>query len=303
MLSRFLNTNQFVLFVITCLLALPLQAAFQDRGHSVRAQSMGGAAAAATYDLSSMLWNPAGTAVLTQTELSFVGGELFPGLTETNMRMGNIAFLIPSRRGSIGFTAATFKANGLLQEDMALLHYSRSLGQKLSGGLNLKYLRNNFLVGKSVNNAIFSNGTDEDAFTFDAGVQFKPISRLSLGLMGQNITEPDLGLASENKISARTQLGLVWDFFPHWLGALDLSYQDQDLNVHVGSEYWFEFSQVPVLGLRGGLNDREVAAGLAFNILTESSIQIRIDYAVSLYYEVENSRANQQNIGLSVLFF
>src|SRR5262249_36020488 len=129
---------------------------------------------------------------------------------------------------------------------------------------------------------VFMNGTSRSAAAFDAGLYVEPADDWQAGLSIQNLNEPDVGLASIDRVSPAYGLGLSRFFRDsRFRAAFGLSYSNpgygtisDNLIPALGVEklYWNDR-----IALRGGLNTNQFTAG--FGVRWG---RIGLDYAFSL---------------------
>jgi len=287
-------------------------ASFRDRGWGVRAVGMGGAFSALADDGSALFWNPAGTSWIKHSEASFMWDRSLIGLTDVDINSGFLSYTVPTRFGPMGVGLTSFNASGLLQENMALVHYGHKIGQRASFGVNFKYLTHDFKIGTDPNfasNPVFANGTRESAVTVDAGVMFRPVKSLSFGFNGRNLTEPDVGLVSKDKVPAEYQIGAAWRPNQKFTFEVDGSYRNQEFgsssdksNIHVGVERWFSSQGRMASGIRAGFNTHQVTGGLSLNLRPQNRISYRLDYAFVMLLDFIGDQSGTHKVGFSIVF-
>ncbi len=306
------KTIPFAVLLLLGVLISPLRGAFQDRGLGPRAMGMGRAFSAAADDGNALFWNPAGTAFLDGGEASFSWEHLFPGLTGININTGYAEAIIPLQTWRLGAAATIYDAQGLLLESVVLAHVSKKLGDSSAAGVNVKYLRNQFDVASDVTSAgepLFSQRTGRSVATFDAGFKTVPVPWLELGASGRNVTEPNVGLDTVDRVSAVYQAGAAWKPSPQTIVEGDLLYTDmtestamQKLNYAGGVEQWF-FAQGDVnLAMRAGANRNELSGGMSVKVSGRSSINFRLDYAFVYSRGSTGSEGSRHIIGLEMPF-
>jgi len=295
-----------------------LVAAFRDLGWSTRAGGMGGAYAAVSDDAEGALHNPAGLARLETRELALMYAKPFAGLDlsagtdgDTSLDMNRAAFAFPTRRlGSFGFSWANFNTRGLYEEQTRALSYARGVhdllwpekGPELFLGVNLKSLSHEYLLDERTRQtegtssaSPFRAGTSETVFSVDAGLQVRPLERLTIGLAGRDMNAPDAGLAVRDPVAPEYRLGAAFQagdagFFEDLTPALEISYRkprrnEADLRPLLGVESWFHFH---TYALRLGGNDREATFGGSWN-RDLSRFSLQLDYAFVLSSTLHDS--------------
>jgi len=282
-----------------------LCAAFKDNGWGTRSAGMGGAFCAVADDASSSLWNPAGLAQMKYPEANFMYSRPYAGLDGVDLGLNYFSYVLPvCRVGAFGISRAGLISTDLYKEETYTFTYASKINDyapllkaDVYAGLNLKCLNHGYEPDEySRGDPIFGNGRSKARFTFDIGILVKPnlprFSGLSIGMCAKNITTPDVGLRSKDRVPLETRVGfayqmkgfklfrriIVRDVIP----ALDFSYRFQDwggledkLNFHFGLEGWFAERS---LGLRIGGNSSEVTFGLSFSKVLARYFGIQLDY-------------------------
>jgi hypothetical protein len=274
-----------------------VRAAFQDEGGSARAEGMAGAFAATANDGGALFWNPAGAARLTRPEIDFLWYKPYAGISELDVSAGMFAAVAPTRWGTIGVAATDYNVNGLLRENIGLLHYSRRIGTKWAAGVNAKYLSHNYTVGSdaaSAGSAAFVNGTGKTAMTVDAGLLYSPTEKLSFGAGGRDLTEPNVGLVSTDKVPAVYRTGAAW----RPLRALTLEADAESRDQKSGRAK--DKSDFLLVALRGGyaVNQARIAVGASLEMSPRNAFGLRFDYA----FLPNNEVGDAHKVGISLAF-
>lgn len=304
-----------------------LHASFDNGVWGVRAAGMGGAFVALADDASAPFWNPAGTAFTQRVQSAFMWERAYPGLTDVDIRSGFLSLVVPSRFGSMGGAVTSYSYGSMLSENIVLLHYGREVVPALGIGINLKYLTHDYKIGKDPSfaaNPVFANGTSAGNVTFDLGALYKVGRSVSLGIAGRNLTEPDVGLRSTDRVSSEFQGGAAWAFNPRWMFEADLAYKNaperdfkSKMEAAIGAEYraWRvqRFGAVARIGINRDFSAdqkkafKNVTAGFTLESDLQNWLAIALDYAFLLnvnlaggYSEVNQSGTHQ--IGISLLF-
>ena len=306
-------------------LAQPLRAAFEDTGWGARPIGMGGAFSAVADDSNAPLYNPAGLVQIQWNELSASYGQLFSGLTlysGNDSTGGNTVHLDQSylsfmakpipHVGSLGVSWASFNTTGLYREDTVMLSYARNVGDfipaldnMLAFGINAKYLHRGIsLDALTVNDPVFAGGDTAQAGTFDAGFLFKPddgaLEGLRIALVGQNLTEPNVGFQEVDRVPAEYRLGFAYQskMRPWLVPALDLTRRDGVSEADAGVESWLFHD---TLGLRAGVGRDSGSAGISYYQTINKKLGFRFDYGFQMPFYVQGSAGNQR-LALTVYF-
>lgn len=170
-------------------------------------------------------------------------------------------------------------------------------------GINLKYLTHKYFWDKSekfqqaaeyYNDPVVASGDSAGAVTVDLGILAKFGEKLSVGLAGKNLTQPDVGLYYEDKVPTELRFGLAYKI-PHWEGVsgLDFSYRLQEwgessdkLNIHLGGEKWFAEH---TYGVRLGVNKDEMSLGGSFAKGFTKRLILQIDYAIIWSFNIADN--------------
>ncbi len=277
-------------------------------------------------DGSAPFWNPAGTAFMNRAQGSFMWERAYPGLSDADITSGFLSAILPSRFGSVGGALTSYSFGSLLTENVALLNYGRKFGNSLGLGVNFKYFTHDYKIGNNpafASNAAFANGTVASNATFDAGALYRFNEKVSVGVAGRNLTEPDVGLISTDKVPSEYQGGLAW-VHGQWALELDLGYKNSaegdfksKTQTFVGGEYLCWKSNRFDLTARSGLNRdfsadqkkafKNLAAGFSITSNLQGWLTLSLDYAYLLNFNLADSysminQAASHKIGLSLLF-
>lgn len=215
---------------------------------------MGGASLAGTGDAAALFLNPAATAGLARPEAYFMYDQLAAGLGGVGaIGQGFLAAGVPTKVGTFSAGFGDFSAAGLMQERVFGLGYSRRLFGVLDAGVTGKYLWHDYQIGSdpaASADPVFAHGTSRGAFALDAGVVAPLTDRWKAGLAVRNLNEPDVGLASVDRVPREIQAGLSYDVLP-WALRLTADYVYRD--VPSGT---FTDRTIPSIGLQKGfVND------------------------------------------------
>lgn len=292
----------FTLGIVMSLLFLArpsaVRASFEGHGWGVRAIGMGGAFAATADDATAVFFNPAGTAWLSQKEVSAMWQKAYPGLTDIQIVSGYVSAVLPTRIGTWGAALADHNFGNLLKENIGVAHYAFMLGDRVSVGVNAKYLFHDYRIATDPEfsgNPVFNNGSTKGAFALDGGILLRPMPAVSLGVTARNINEPDVGLASKDKVAGEYQAGLAWHPGKRNTLELDGVYTRQDagslndnLDMALGGEFWLLSVSWLDMALRSGLVRnmgpqqkfafKSVSMGTSLCFAQGQWISFRIDY-------------------------
>jgi len=279
----------YLLFTIQC------WAAFQDTHWGAKANAMGGAWTAICDNADAPLWNPAGGAQIVQTdkyyyasfiyERPFAGLELKSGQNDSTSLYNNaVSVIMPAHYGSLGIAFTNFNTSNLYKESVYLLNYAVQIEKflrmpfKAYCGINLKVLNHGYsLDQRTLADPVFADKNKKSAISFDAGLLFMPITNMKMGFVLKDITQPDVGLKTEDKIPMELRLGTSFKKEKiHFLNiedilfSIDFSYRNQKwgksenkINIYLGAESWF-FKKL--FSLRFGGNYSQISTGFGFKL-------------------------------------
>lgn len=281
---------------------------FLKIGIGARQVAVGEANIASIRDINSIFWNPAGISALNGAEASFTYTSwiadlnIFSGAVGYNLAgIGTLALsyisldygdipeaLVTSPGGGID----TRTGNTFSGSDLAFgVGFARQFTDKLSIGVNLRYIREDLFVFSS------------DLWSFDIGSFYDTGWKgIRLAMSAQNFSTPARWLDTKEEEQQSYDLPLVYRIGASidLLGGSDLflggdpTDQKLTLNIdaihsndyaerlHLGFEYWF----MNMFSLRGGykINHEEgnlsIGAGIKYNA---GFLDIRFDYAYVNY--------------------
>lgn len=204
------------------LLGLPLVFFARFGGASFSEAPMGGRAAgleeavvAAPGDVFSLYYNPAGLSDLAQPEAGLYYGRLFKGVTDgSNISRSFFGFASPTRVGTLGVSYSGFGMGSLYSEEIVSLGYAHPLGASFRWGGVLNYLKKSVGHDGNTDSAVdpfagvsygtedpaYSNGRSASAWDGNLGISWVPNGLWRVGVMGANLMESDVGIASTDRV-------------------------------------------------------------------------------------------------------
>lgn len=290
------------------------EAAFQEALWGARPAAMSGAYTAAADDANSPAYNPAGISQLTQSELTFMYARLYNGVNfysgadTSRLGLGYFSF-VPAiqdkKYGSYAISWTNFVATNLYREDSVSFTFAdsyqfESLKREpvLSYGANLKYLRRAFSQDERTEaDPVFNGGSDSNAVTADLGLLIHPnfasLPGLKFGLAGQNLTEPDMGLTSTDRVPARYAFGAAYHDpgMPLVNPSVEISRRNGRTLVSGG---WESYVAKNTLALRMGGNADQVTGGLGYKFSLFRSLDFKLDYAIIWPFNVDGSNGSHR---------
>lgn len=279
--------------------AAAAQAAFLDPGFGARPMGMGGAFTAVADDINAPLYNPAGVFLPESNLAGFMFARLYTGLDDVDMGLQHAAFIYPTQNaGSFGLTWDRFASAAEYRQDTLIISYAKDIPAKsfvpqLCAGVNFKYLNHAYtLDARTQGDPLFADGSSKSNFTADAGLWASVFtdggSETAMGLVYSNITEPDMGLKSVDKVPSAVRLGVKrtlkeFSGMQNAMLAIDAVMRDvpsvkiaDQFGFAAGVEAWFMDNS---FGARFGGNNDSVTGG--FSVKHKySAIVMQLDYAL-----------------------
>lgn len=250
---------------------------FLRMGVGARALGMGGAFTGLADDPSASYWNPSGLGNIHNFQFEFMNVNL-PFDRTLNFFSG----VMPIKRFmTLGISWVGFRIEGLEArssnsaepdflfnntQNAFFFSLGTALTYNLSIGGNFKYIRNDLAD-------FVAHGIG-----FDGSVLFKPLDRLSLGLLLQDIGTDyrwEGGLTEGVPMTVR--LGAAWKIRDGIILAVDVNKTTEETPVfHVGGE----FRPINSLPLRIGWNDQQITGGAGL-VLPVSQHLLELNYGYS----------------------
>jgi hypothetical protein len=296
----------FFILLLSAGLGSTAHAAFQLPVLSPRLSAMGGVPLAGSDDAADMFTNPAALSALRTGEVYFMYDSMFAGLAgAAAMHQGFLSAAVPTSAGVFAAGANDFMASGLQEERTVALAFARSLGAGFSVGFAAKQLYQDYKVAGdplAASDPVFMHGTSRSAAAFDAGLLATPADDWKAGLSVHNVNQPDVGIASVDRVNASYDFGLAHLFrYSGIRAAFGLSYGDPGygtLSDHLIPALGLEKMYLgDRLALRAGINTNELTGG--FGVLWG---RIGLDYAFSLNRNILADNAGTHKVGLRYMF-
>lgn len=244
--------------------------AFLKLGVGGRAAGMSEAYVAVADEATATYWNPAGLAFLKRSQLAFTHTEWLQDISNDFL-----AFTFPAFRGALGLSVYSNNVGGIERRvrpsdtplgtveahDLAVgLSYGRAFGDKLTGGLTVKYLYEKIFVESA-------NG-----FALDLGFTFTPFDNgLRLALVAQNFGSMGSLLDESIDLPNTLRVGLAYHIPMQSMGGGILLAADavKVFETELRGNFGVEFQVKNILafrtGYQTGLEDKGIAGGFGVN--------------------------------------
>jgi hypothetical protein len=251
-----------------------------------RVESLGKSVAARDNGLGGAYLNPATLSGVRNQEILVSTGKIFEDYTRYSL---GLARRLENTETVFGLSLAAAEITGLrrienidgrpqvLSEETSrrlalIFSLADRFWENFNWGLNLKYYQHELFSAKAA------------AVGLDAGLKYKILTGLDLGLSGRNLNEANLMWSTGvNEILRREfQAGLAYEL-PFWpvILSLDRVYSGQEVYAHYGAEFWL---WPEILALRAGLSEDILNLGVGFSLYG-----FGLDYAY----------ADQEDLGVS----
>lgn len=287
------------------LLAAPARGAFQGPLASPRATALAYSSLAAEGDSTALFMNPAALGRLDLVDCYFMHNQLYAGLKGVgDISEGLFSLGVPTRFGTLGFGFGYFRASGLKEERTLSVGYGRALGSRLRFGVAVKQLFHSYDVSSDPLTAadpVFRNGTSRSALSLDLGLIADVSRPLKVALTARNLNQPDVGLATEDRVPRELQLGAAYEIEKAGLRVTaDVASRSggygngQRLLPSIGLEKSFERHRVT---FRLGATPLELTGGFGVQIG-----RVGFDYAVILRRALLAGNMGSHSLGLRLRF-
>ena len=255
-----------------------LRAGFLDSSEPAQAAAMGGNLVALPDEPSGAYYNPAALGVLGRSLVSARYAQLFAGLENDNLSAGGLEAMTPL--GGLGGLVLGWDHFGgdFLQQDRVQLAWGKGLELPLLGrwdlGISLSYLRQAYVLGTPMAGVNLA-GLSAQAFSMGGGLSWSPWPWAVLGVAGQDINQPNLGVVGTAALPATWRWGLGLRSGPGGWGAAEMTVgQSQSLGL-LQTQAGAQWSPWDLgLALRAGMDPDEGSVGLGWSLGS-----LTLDYA------------------------
>ncbi|MCX6292672.1 MAG: hypothetical protein NT126_13080 [Bacteroidetes bacterium] len=234
-------------FVLFLILNLNVQAA---DNYPVGARSAGVANASVTFsDVWSSFHNQAGLAFVKETSAGvyFENSFLLPELS-----IKSFALAVPSKAGTFSLSGTVF-GGSLYNEKKAGLAYSKKLGGKFSGGVQLDYL----------STFIAENYGTRNAFAVEIGILGEPLKNLKIGAHIFNPSKAKLAEYGDERIPVIMRAGASYSFSEKVTVSAE---EEKDMDHEPAFKAGIEYHPADVLYLRCGIASNPSLSTFGFGL-------------------------------------
>lgn len=247
-------------------------------GAGARAGAMGEAYTAVSDDATSTYWNPAGLATIKNVELFFTHTEWVEDISHEFLSAA-----LPAFNGAVAFSFYSTNIPGIerrvrpselplgtieANDIAASLSYGRSINDKLSAGISVKYIYQKIFVESA------------SGYAMDFGLIYKPLQNpLKIAVVVQNLGSLKKLKEEEVELPQTFKFGGAYEInFPSLGGTLLLAVdavkiKDSDIRAFLGGEFSFKQNFSLRLGRQTGESAKSFSAGVGFRL-----DRYRLDY-------------------------
>lgn len=203
-----------VVFFTLCFSPGKILGAFLDFSPSARAAALGGNAVALPQGTSSLTFDPAGLAGTDRNQISARYENLFSGIEGDNLSTGNISGVFPlDPEEAVGVSLDHFTAD-TLQQDRVKAAFGKAFDhgtplEHLRLGIALSFLRQQFTLLAPLA-GVSSSQVSAQAFSIGAGALYDPWSWCTLGVSGEDLTQPNLGVVGVDRVDPLLRYGAAF---------------------------------------------------------------------------------------------
>ncbi len=313
---------RFFLATLVCsALSAKVKAALLDNKPSARSTALGSAYTALASGSEALYWNPAGLCPLNARELSLTMAQPYSALNiQSNQINAATGFKNTTALG-IGFSQ--WRIGNLYREETIILGAGLTLKKlpliksswKVSAGLNIKIFRRAYSPdsdalaaesdsnGKLPSDYPLAHNYVSNA-SFDLGARAACGPNILVGLMVQDILEPNVGFYQNEALRRGYRLGAAYQLH-HWSIIEKINF-NFDLSVrsnakpqpYAGIEAWLPGQKI---ALRAGANNGEINSGFAAHKIFGRAL-LRIDYAYLNRLHQESTPWGAHRITLTIRF-
>jgi competence ComEA-like helix-hairpin-helix protein len=244
----------------------PLVAGNEKLDIGARMIGLGGAFTGLAASSNAVFWNTAGLGLLPYREASVFYARPY-GLEELAYFTLTYNEPLPKNFGGIGFGARRYGFE-LYNETAFHLAYSNSVEKKFFYG-----------IGVSHQSVSIMNYGSASTFGLDVGMLIMLTPELSIGLAGQNINRPRVGVSQE-ELAQTYSIGGAWRATSTLLMVCDV---EKDVRFPLAVKVGMEFRPVSAISLRGGFTTEpsRFTGGVGVHYR-----HVDIDYAVASHQQL-----------------
>ncbi|MCS7150810.1 MAG: hypothetical protein NZ928_00265 [Endomicrobia bacterium] len=323
-----MKKNKLIFITVTLILFLCINlfTHFEDIPPGARIAGLNNCATAVGDDIFTSYFNPAGLENTSNIELGMDYNRLHIGLTDGSNISSNLV-LISKKFDNLG----GIKIGGVLfgYKQLDLQNYYAERKYTIGYGRTIHIFKNfinfgikinifnksynktrytemavNLLTGESKNSIdpVFSSGYSKTALGLDFGLIYKFFENHNLGLLVENINEPNIGLKDKDVISRNIKIGYMFKHFK--LKAItDLMLYKDSIIFALSGEREINIFQTEKLFLRGGLGfgSREYS-NLSFGVSFVYKEMFQFDYGFNYLLRGLANLSGSHQVSLIVKF-
>lgn len=261
--NQFFNTGILILLIGIILFFHPVNAGNENTLTGAKAVAMGGCSVSSN-DFWSVNNNQAGIANFKNIKAGFYIENRY---LLKNLTFKALAIILPTKSGVFGVNYSHF-GNNLYNEQKIGLAYAKTLGKKISAGLQFDYL----------NTSIGDNYGNKNNFTFEIGIHAGITEKITLGIHLFNPLNTTLNEYNNEKIPSVFKFGLNYQFSDDIILALET---EKNINFKPVIKAGLEYKILTLAYARIGVSDNPDLFSFGFGITQK---QFTFDFS-STYHQ------------------
>lgn len=271
-------------------------AAFDETGMgSARIIGMGGAYTAVENEGEGILMNPSSVFNISKGSVTLMYSPMYIGLNDGSFNNGymNVVYKFEDigifSINYLFLNTSTQLVSNLYDESSLILTYSRPIIPDLYAGIRLNYYKWQGATQTDPNG--ITQSLTSSALSFGINAFYNKSKDFKVGLAINNINQPKINDTSiEDNYTERQDIeirpGLSFNI-TDILIALDLRYMDSNVDINLGSEYWFlNKNNEQFIGIRIGINLPDLGNGInataGFSIFLMEGLSIDYGFLIPL---------------------
>lgn len=249
-----------------------------ENGIGVRTKAMGDAGVALANRNEAMIWNPAGIAQISGTQVSWMQTKI---MNEVNYQaIGLSRELFHGLSIGVGYIRSSIEGiNGRNNTGQLTGEAIEYINTQMMGTVAFNFWETMY-AGATYKKLTSTLSSKEASGTgLDVGLQIRLTTNNWIGVTMMNAIQPELEWNTSSRLKTRlrqeTKLGIGVELFPNLLVGIDMiEADDGNQNINIGAEANLINNQNIGVVIRGGLKDSRYTAGLGIQL-----VGIEINYA------------------------